>query len=128
MNLWNYGKMKNKTTKLIASFCLYCALLIEYHTGGVLLSHIFIPFMGTLIQQHNETFSGKTKSEMCEVYPIPGLIEKFPESEIFEYYQSDLPGESSLSQKIQLGKQKSANKKKVQGRFQKLLNIFSQKI
>ena len=40
-------------------------------------------------------------------------IEKLPESEIFEYYQSDLPGESSFSQEIQLWKQNWVNKKNI---------------
>ena len=32
------------------------------------------------------------------IYLIPGFIEKLPESEVFEYYQSDLQSESSFSQ------------------------------
>ena len=69
---------------------------------------IFIPFMDSLIQQLNERFSGKTKSAMSGIE-----IENFPESEIFEYYQSDLPGESSFSQEIQLWKQNWVNKKNI---------------
>ena len=114
MNLWNHRKMKNKTTNVIFSFCLYCALLI-YHTGRVLSSIIFIPFMDSLIQQLNERFSGKAKSAMCGIHLIPSLIEKFPESEIFEQYQSVVPSESSFSQEIQLWKQKQnwANEKNI---------------
>ena len=64
--------------------------------------------MDSLIQQLNERFSGKTKSAMSGIE-----IEKLPESEIFEYYQSDLPGESSFSQEIQLWKQNWVNKKNI---------------
>ena len=46
---------------------------------------IFIPFVESLIQQLSERFSGKTKCAMSEIYLIPGLIEKLPESEIFEF-------------------------------------------
>ena len=56
---------------------------------------IFIPFIDTLIQQLNERFSGETKGAMSGMYVIPSLIEKLPESEMFENYQSDLPSESS---------------------------------
>ena len=50
---------------------------------------------------------------MSGMYLIPSLIEKLPESEIFEYYQSDLPSESSFSQEIQLWKQNWANEKDI---------------
>ena len=56
---------------------------------------IFIPFIDTLIQQLNERFSGETKGAMSGMYVIPSLIEKLPESEMFENYQSDLPSEPS---------------------------------
>ena len=48
MNLWNYGKVKIKTTNVNVSFCMCCALLIEYHTGTVLLSHNFYAIQGQL--------------------------------------------------------------------------------
>ena len=51
--------------------------------------------MDRLIQQLNERFSG-----MSGIYLIPSLIEKLPESEVFEYYQSDLPSEFNFSQEI----------------------------
>ena len=101
MNLQNYGKMKNKTTNVNVSFCLYCVLLIEHHNEN------------SLMQQPNERFSGKTKSAKSGVYLIPSLIEKHSESEIFEYYQSDLLSECSFSQGIQLWKQNWANKKNI---------------
>ena len=50
---------------------------------------------------------------MSGMYLIPSLIEKLPESEIFEYYQSDLPSESSFSQEIQLWKQNWAYEKNI---------------
>ena len=53
--------------------------------------------MDSLIQKLNERFSGKTKRAKSGIYLIPSLIKKLPESEIFEYYQSDLPSESSFS-------------------------------
>ena len=65
---------------------------------------IFVPFMDGLIQQLNDRFNGTTKSAMSEIYLIPSLIENFPKSEIFEYFQSDLLSESSFSQEIQLWK------------------------
>ena len=69
---------------------------------------IFIPFIDSLIQQLNEKFSRKTISAMKGIE-----IEKLPESEIFEYYQSDLPGESSFSQEIHLWKQNWVNEKNI---------------
>ena len=80
--------MKNKTTNIILSFCFYCALIIEYHTGRVWLLYNFY------------TIHGETKSTMNEMYLFPCL----KEAEIFEYYQSDVPSESSFSQEIQLWK------------------------
>ena len=74
---------------------------------------VFIPFIDSLIQQLNERFSGKTKTAMSGMYLIPGVIEKLPKSEIFEYYQSDLPSESSFSQEIQLWEQNWADEKSV---------------
>ena len=65
---------------------------------------IFIPFIDSLIQQLNERFSGKTKSAMSGMYLIPSVVEKLSNSEIFEYYRSDLPSKSSFSQEIQLWK------------------------
>ena len=47
---------------------------------------IFIPLMDSLIQQLNQRYSGKTKNAMSGMYLILSLIEKLPESEIFEYY------------------------------------------
>ena len=72
--------------------CLYCALLIEHHTGRVLLPHNFYSIHGQL----------DTKGAMSGTYLIPRLIEKLPKSGIFQYYQSDVPNESSFSQEIQL--------------------------
>ena len=66
-----------------------------------------------MIQQLNERFGGKTKSEKSGIYLIRRLIEKLPESEIFEHYQSDLPSESNFSQEIQLWKQNWANEKNI---------------
>ena len=48
------------------------------------------------MQQHDERYSGKTKSAVSGIYLILSLKEKLPESEILEYYQSDLPSESSF--------------------------------
>ena len=69
--------------------------------------------MDSLIQQLIERFRGKTKSAISEICLIPSLIEKLPESEIFEYYQSDLPSESSCSQEIQLWKGNWVNEKTI---------------
>ena len=77
--------MKNKTSNVIVSFCLHCALLIKYDTRSVLLSHNFHILMDSLIQQLNERFSRKTKSAVSGIYLIPSLMEKLPKSEIFEY-------------------------------------------
>ena len=74
---------------------------------------IFIPFIDSLIQQLNERFSGKTKSAMSGMYLIPSVVEKLSKSEIFEYYQSDLPSKSSFSEEIQLWKRNWANEKSV---------------
>ena len=46
----------------------------------------FISLMDSLIQQLNQSFSGKTKNAMSGMYLILSLIEKLPEPEIFEYY------------------------------------------
>ena len=64
--------------------------------------------MKILIQQLNERFGGKNKSAISGMYLIPSLIEKFSESEVFQYCQSDLPSQSSFSQEIQLWKRNSA--------------------
>ena len=88
---------KNKTTNVNVSFCLYCALLIEYHTRRVLSSHNFYIIHGQLDTETHERFSGKSKSAVSGIYLIPSLTEKLPESKIFKYYQSDLPSESSIS-------------------------------
>ena len=66
--------------------------------------------MGSWKQQLNEKFSGKTKTSMSEMYLIPSLTEKLPESEVFEYYLFDLP---SFRQGIQLWKLNWANEKKI---------------
>ena len=47
------------------------------------------------------------------MYLFPSVIEKLSKSEIFEYYQSDLPSESSFSQEIQLWEQNWADEKSV---------------
>ena len=104
MNLWNYGKMKNKTTNIIVSSCLYCALLTEYLNEEYYRCITSILFMDNLIHELKERFIRKTKSVMSGIYVIPSLIDKLLESEIFEYYQSDLPSESSFCHKIQLWK------------------------
>ena len=72
--------------------CLYCALLIEYDTGRVLLPHNFYSIHGQL----------DIKGPMSGIYLIPRLIERLPNSGIFQYYQSDVPNEHSFSQEIQL--------------------------
>ena len=69
-----------------------------------------IPFMGSWKQQLNEKFSGKTKTSMSEMYLIPSLTKKLPESEVFEYYLFDLP---SFRQGIQLWKLNWANEKNI---------------
>ena len=53
----------------------------------------------------------KKKNATSGIYLISSLIEKLPESEIFEHYQSNVPSESSFSQEIQLWKQNWANEK-----------------
>ena len=78
--------MKNKTSNVIVSFCLYCALLIEYHTGRVLSLHNFYTIHGQFDTATQQRFSGKSMSAKNGIYLIPSLIEKLPESEIFEYY------------------------------------------
>ena len=67
--------------------------------------------MDNLIQQLNARFSEKNKNATSGIYLISSLIEKLPESEIFEHYQSNVPSESSFSQEIQLWKQNWANEK-----------------
>ena len=100
MNSRNYEKMKNKTTNVIVSFCLFVHCLSNITPEEHYCRTIFITFMDSLIQQLNERFSGKTKSTMSGIYLI--LMKKLPESEILEYYQSDLPSDSSVRQQIQL--------------------------
>ena len=94
--------MKNKTTNVIVSFCLFLHCLSNITPEECYCRTIFITFIDSLIQQLNERFSGKTKSTMSGIYLIPSLMKKLPESEILEYYQSDLPSDSSVSQQIQL--------------------------
>ena len=67
-------------------------MLIEYETGRVLLPHNFYSIHGQL----------DTKGPMSGIYLIPRLIERLPNSGIFQYYQSDVPNEHSFSQEIQL--------------------------
>ena len=50
---------------------------------------------------------------MKGIYLIPSLIEKLSVSEMFEYYQSNIPSESIFSQQIQLRKRNWANKKNI---------------
>ena len=40
--------MKNKTTYVNVPLCLYCALLIEYHTRRVLSLHNFYTIYGQI--------------------------------------------------------------------------------
>ena len=84
--------------------------------------------MERLIQQLNEKFSGKTKRAMGGIYLISSLIEKLPESEIFEYYQSDLPSESSFSQEIQLWKQNWVSEKNIATTLSETLKYIATKI
>ena len=69
---------KIKTTNVNVSFCLYCALLIEYHTGRVLSSHNFYIIHGQLDTETHKRFSGKSKSAVSGIYLIPSLTEKLP--------------------------------------------------
>ena len=85
---------------------------------------IFVPFMDGLIQQLNDRFNGTTKSAMSGIYLIPSLIENFPKSEIFEYFQSDLLSESSFSQEIQLWKRIMKNMKEIFPNVTQVLSIL----
>ena len=85
---------------------------------------IFIPFVDSLIQQLSERFSGKTKRTMSEIYQIPSLIEKLPESEIFEFTNLIYQVSPASVRKFSCGNKTRLTRKTFQQRFRKLLNTW----
>ena len=64
------------------------------------------------------------ENQKCNEWESPSLIEKLSESEIFEYYQSDLSSFSSFSQEIHLRKQNWPNEKNIRTTTSETLKYF----
>ena len=116
--------MKNKTTYVNVSLCLYCALLIEYHTRRVLSLHNFYTIYGQIDTATQWVKKRrKTKSAMSG-YLIPGLIEKLSKWEIFEYDQFIYQVSPALVRKFSCGDKTGLARETFQQRSWEILNIF----